>query len=246
MALSGILSFINLKNLHISIETPRDVFAQRNTNFKIKAKNKYFFEAFLIRTKISDSETIIPYLRGEETYNVALTFPKRGKFIIREISISSYFPFYFFKRNMTLPINLEIIVYPKPIECDFISIFSETKLKIDSKSSKGTAYEGELSGVRAYREGDPLKYIHWKATAKTSSLKTKEFSPFQGTPIIINLNDFSGSLEEKISKATYSVITLSKIGAPIGLKIGEEIIKPDIGQSHLRKMLYALSLYNSE
>lgn len=245
MALSGIVSFFNLKNLRFSILPPQEIFALKPVVLKIKVRSRVF-EVFLIRIKILDSEIVIPYLKGEEFFNLSLTFPKRGRHIISEITISSYFPFYFFKRLINIPQNLEFTVFPYPLKCDISFLLSEGKTKTESELSKGKSYEGELTGVRNYIDGDPLKYIHWKATAKTSSLKTKEFSPPCGSPVVININDFSGSIEEKISKATYALIKLAGMGNPVGLKAGTVFFKPETGQVHLRRLLSALAFYNTE
>ncbi|MGB9822104.1 MAG: DUF58 domain-containing protein [Thermodesulfovibrio sp.] len=246
MALSGIVSFFNQKNIELSILLPKDIFALRPASFRIRAKNKYFFGLFLLRIKVFNEEAVISYLKGEKIFIVNLTFPERGKHTINEIIISSYFPFYFFRRTRALPVNLEFTVFPYPLKCDISFLIAEGKAKIDSTISKGKSYEGEVTGVRAYSHGDPLKYIHWKATAKTSSLKTKEFSPPAGNPVVVNLSDFSGNLEEKISKTTYALIELTKMGNPIGLKLDNEFYPPETGHSHLRKMLYALAVYKSK
>jgi len=82
--------------------------------------------------------------------------------------------------------------------------------------------------------------------SKLLEIKTKEFAPPAGNPVIINLNDFTGSTEEKISRATYALIVLSKAENPVGLKLGDEVYKPETGQSHLRRMLYALAVYQQE
>ncbi|WP_353684825.1 DUF58 domain-containing protein [Thermodesulfovibrio sp. 3907-1M] len=246
MALSGIVSFFNLKNIEISILPPEDIFALKPASFRIRAKNKYFFGVFLLRIKVFNEEKIISYLKGEKNLIVNLTFSKRGIHTIKEIIVSSYFPFYFFKRTRTLPLKFEFTVFPYPLKCDISFLISEGKAKVDSIISKGKSYEGEVTGVRAYTHGDPIKYIHWKATAKTSSLKTKEFSPPSGNPVVVNLSDFSGNIEEKISKTAYALIELTKMGNPAGLKLNNEFYPPETGHSHLRRMLYALAVYNSK
>ncbi len=246
MTLSGIVSFFNLKNIEISIMKSQDIFALKPAKLKIKAKNKYFFGLFLLRIKALQNEIVIPYLKGEGIFYINLIFPKRGKYILEEIIISSFFPFYFFKRSTTIPINFEIIVLPHPLKCDLSFLTLEGKTLKESSISRGKSYDGEVTGVRTYVQGDTLKYVHWKATAKTSSLKTKEFSPPQGSPIIISLNDFHGNIEEKISKTVYALIEFSKMGNPIGLKLGKDFYPPDTGQPHLRRMLYALAIYNPE
>lgn len=243
MALSGIISFFNLKNIEISIILPKEAFAKKTASLGIKVKRKYFFDLFILKVKISNREVIIPHVRKESIFYTNIIFPKRGKNSIQNISVSSYFPFYFFKRSLSIDKSFDIVVFPTPIKCDLSSLFSDGKVLSNSFYSKGKAFEGEITGVRQYGTGDPLRFIHWKASAKTAELKTKELSPPAGKPVVININDFAGDLENKISQATYALIKLIKTGNPVGLKLGKEFYKPDTSQTHLRRMLYALAVY---
>ncbi|MCX7988062.1 MAG: DUF58 domain-containing protein [Thermodesulfovibrio sp.] len=243
MALSGIISIYNLKNFKLSLLPQPEIFAQTPTNLKAEIKKRYFLPSYLIRLKINESEKILPFVKYKEIINITLVFQRRGRIKISEVLISSYFPFFFFRRTIKIPIDYEVIVFPKPIKCDFSMFLSEGKTKIESISSRGKSFEGEIVGVKAYNPQDPLKYINWKATAKTSDLMTKEFSPYIGNPVIIDLSSFTGDLEQKIGKATFAILNLSQNGIPVGLKLDKAFYKPELGQAHVRRLLYALALY---
>lgn len=243
MAMSGLLSIYNLKNVHFLLVSANDIFATIPTTMKFEVKTKYPLPSMLIRVKINDGETLLTHVEDKKLFNLTVTFPKRGRISIDKIMISSFFPFHFFNRILNLPFNYEIIVFPKPIKCDFSVYLSKGNKQTESKRTIGKAYEGEMVGIKNYNPFEPLKYIHWKASAKTSELMTKEFSPYTGNPAIVRLSDFSGDLEQKIGKATFTIIELSKKGIPVGLELENKLYKPDTGRVHLRKMLYALALY---
>ncbi|MCX8033879.1 MAG: DUF58 domain-containing protein [Thermodesulfovibrio sp.] len=243
MALSGVISIYNLKNFKFALLPHSDIFAQSPANLKLEIRKQYFLPSYLIRLKINETEKILPFINNRDIVNVNLVFQKRGRIKISEVSISSYFPFFFFKRTIKIPVDYEVIVFPKPIKSDFSIFLSEGKTKFESILSKGKSFEGEIVGVKAYYPQDPLKYINWKATAKTSELMTKEFSPYRGNPVIIDLSDFTGDVEQKIGKATFAILDLSKNGIPVGLKLENAIYKPDLGQAHIRRVLHALALY---
>jgi uncharacterized protein (DUF58 family) len=243
MALSGILSFFNLKNIQIFLLSHNDIFAQTPGYIKIELKNKYFLPCFLIRIRLEKNEIILPFVKDKILVNLPVIFQKRGKIKISEIFVSSYFPFYFFKRILRLPIDYEIIVFPKPIKCEFSNLLHEGKTKLETTLTRGSSFEGEITGVKEYSIQDPLKYIHWKTTAKTSELMTKEFSPYKGNPVILKLADFQGDIEQKIGKITYAILSFSEQGIPVGLKIDNTVYKPDLRPSHIRRLLYALSVY---
>lgn len=243
MAMSGLLSIYNLKNVAFLIVSANDIFATIPTIMKFEVKTKYPLPSMLIRVKINDGETLLTHVEDKKIFNLTVTFPKRGKISIDKIIISSFFPFLFFNRILKLPVNYEITVFPKPIKCDFSMYMSTGNSQRESKRTIGKSYEGEIVGIKNYNPYEPLKYIHWKASAKTSELMTKEFSPYKGNPVIVRLSDFSGDVEQKIGKATFTLIELSKKGIPVGLELENKLYKPDTGKVHLRKMLNALALY---
>lgn len=245
MALSGMVSFLNIKNIKLSISSYEPIFAKTPVRLQILVANRFLFSAFLLKLKILNHEIIIPHLKGKNLYYAKVIFPERGKQRIDNVVISSFFPFYFFRRSLILSVNFETIVYPYPLKCDISIFFPEGKFKEESNIAKDKSYDGELVGVKDYIN-EPLKYIHWKATAKTSELKTKEFSAYRGSPITVDLDRFSGNIEDKVSKATYALLTISKMGNPVGLKLPDRLYKPDTTQAHLRKLLYALALYGKD
>ncbi len=103
-----------------------------------------------------------------------------------------------------------------------------------------------MVSIREYVRGDPLKYIHWKATAKTGKVKTKELSSLTYQPIII---DFEGvpiqNMEEKISSIAYTVVQLSKKHIPVGLRINGSLYPPHVSPNHKASLLRVLALYGT-
>ncbi len=243
MAVSGLFSIYNLLNIKLKIVSYDDIFANLPAKINFEIKKKFFLPSLLIRIELFQSIILISHVDEKKIFSLKVNFTHRGKVSIDKVYISSYFPFYFFKRILTLPINQEIIVFPKPIKCEFSFYFSEGDRMTDSKIAMGKAYEGDISGIKNYNPTEPIKYIHWKASAKSLDLMSKEFSPYRGNPIMIKLSDFSGSLEEKIGKVTFTIMELHKRGIPVGLSLENETFKPDTGKTHLRRMLNALALY---
>lgn len=243
MAISGLISVYNLKSLRFSILPQSDIFAMTPTTLQIKIKKRYFLSSYLIRCKIHNTEKLIASIKENSLLKLNVIFEKRGKYKISEIEISSYFPFFFFLRSIRIPVVYEVIVFPKLIKSDYYHYIAEGKKNIESSSSKGKSYEGEIIGLKVYNPQDPLRYIHWKASAKISELMTKEFSPYKGNPVLVNLSDFTGDIEQKIGKAAYVIMNLSQQGIPVGLKLDNITYKPDSGNAHLRRLLNALALY---
>jgi uncharacterized protein (DUF58 family) len=45
--------------------------------------------------------------------------------------------------------------------------------------------EDEFSGLRDYREGDSLRHVHWRRSARTGELLVREDTPLQGNQVIL-------------------------------------------------------------
>jgi len=244
MGLSGYLGKVNLKNLKIHIIPPEEIFAKIETPVVIKIENnKKFFPSFLLRVFIEDKNLLITFVDNKTSLekHINLKFEKRGKRKIKEIKICSVFPFNFFKRCITAEINKELTIYPYPKKCKYIDGYGKNTKYRGETPLHNIGNSEDIIGIRNYTIGDSLKHIHWKATAKTGELKTKEFSSNQFKPILIDLEKLNGNMEDKISCATYLTLKSYKNLQPFGLKAGKTIFKPEYSLKQKVKILKFLS-----
>ena len=104
-------------------------------------------------------------------------FENRGEFKRLTPLSQTTFPFGLFKKvAMRLKKVGVIFVYPKRGQ-----LTENFWQKIENATSKKAMYStfipsDEIEGVREYRPGDPLKNIHWKASAKSDKWYTKQYS----------------------------------------------------------------------
>jgi len=89
-----------------------------------------------------------------------------------------------------------------------------------------------------------MKYINWKASARSGTLKTKEpASPAVQQPVF-DFDEFTvGQLEFKISCLTYIIMSFIRKNIPVGLKIAGYYHKPAVSRGHKLRMLKDLALY---
>lgn len=119
-------------------------------------------------------------------------------------------------------------------------------------------YEDPLSfrGIREYMNGDSMRYINWKATAKTNELMVNTYFNIQNTEVVLlfNLDTNIIQRDEKLHEYMICVVTtlLHHMNArdfAIRLAINttdpltEEVIITDIGkgQEHFQSLLESLS-----
>lgn len=250
MGLSGFFGKRNLSRIEPEIELPSEIYANKPFPLKVSLKNsKRFFPGFLLRVSIEGRELLFPFIdvRAGAVKYLTFTFNERGRKDIENIYICSVFPFYFFTRCRAVKKKLGTIVFPEPARCDLASP-SEDKAKTrGEKTSDRIGYDADIVSIRDYIQGDPLKYINWKASAKTGKFKTKELSSSAGRPVIIDFDAIDiKNTEKKISCITYILLQLYKKNIPVGLRINNRLYKPDSSGAHKISILKELAMYGTD
>jgi len=230
MGISGFFGRRNIMRLRVDIELPDEIYAGTVMPVKVILSNdKHFMPSFLIKVKVDNSETLFPVIdkaaRAAGIANIA--FPQRGRHQIDSFYISSVFPFNFFTRFTRLDTAVNVIVFPATRKCSLQSLFAGEKSSRGDRALDRSGFEAEILQIRNYRYGDPQKYIHWKASARTGELKTKELSSLSHHPLIIDFDEVAiGDLEERISCITYAIIRSCRLHIPVGIKISGKVLKP--------------------
>lgn len=247
MGISGFFGKNNLSGIDIVLEFPQEIYAKNEFPVKIILKNKKkILPVFLMKVHVNGKDAFFPYIdpKSSEIRYLNITFPKRGRYVISNIYVYSVFPFNFFTRYRSLNRTFDLIVFPALKECSLISLYEKNRRLKGDRTSDISGYDTDIVSIREYVYGDPIKYINWKATAKTGKLKTKELSSLMYRPILINFeNVYINDIEEKISCIAFSILKLIKSNMPVGLKIKDKVFLPDVSQTHKLNMLKELALY---
>ncbi len=249
MGISGIFGKINLSKISINLKVPDEIYQGKPVLFKVELiNNKKFFPVLLSKINIFGKNGIFLFVdkKSKEDILLELEFNKRGIYRLEKITVCSVFPFNFFTRCKNIDVSYEITVFPKPKPCKYY----EDNIKKEKKgefSSKNIGFYDELISIRDYKAGDPLKYISWKATAKTEKLKTKELSLPSANPVVIDFSKIpTKNIEDKLSCTTFLILELYKRKVPFGLKIENNIFKPDFSRNHKIRLLKELARYGLE
>lgn len=185
--------------------------------------------------------------------------PLRGRYAIGPFAVYFFdlFGLFFFKK--TFSIYSELYVYPKTFT---IRKFPELRKGMlpwfGIETTRASADEDEFFGVREYKEGDPIKKIHWISTARRNRLIVKQFQrhSFFSATIILNLQTDRNSGEGEESVAEYMIkiaASTAKYLISIGVSLeviahaGEFIHIPfNKGQEHLEDIMKFLTIAQPE
>lgn len=208
MAVSGFIGRRNVQNLQVEVVFPEEVYAKVEFPLKVILINrKRFLPAFLVKVEIAGKELLFPLVEDRQEKVVEFKVQNRGVFKIDRVNFCSVFPFSFFIRCFEYQLDMQKLIFPQPKKCDILYTLDYRAKKKGEVNTDKVGYEGELISIRDYSGSTPAKYIHWKATAKTNTLKEKELSQTSNSPVYIKFEEINiNNLEEKLSCITYMLI----------------------------------------
>ena len=224
------------------------VYAKRPFTLAVHLRNtRKRLPLFLGRISVGEGSVLFPFLDnlGESVAYVPFSFPARGTQRIDTAYLESPFPFSFFLRAKRLKIEREVVVFPEPLECDMDRVWRDESGRRGESSRGGLGDSSELASIREYVAGDPLKYVNWKATAKSGVLRTTLFAASSQKPVLIDFEKVAiRGLEEKISSVAFAILTLMKRNIPVGIRFADRSFPPALSDSHRFTIMKELALYD--
>lgn len=193
--------------------------------------------------------TYVPHHASAEQ-RVEQLFPKRGHVLIDGFELSTRFPFGFFRRRRRLRArNVDIIVYPKPeVISDKLHLLPMYAGRIPALR-RGAGHD--LFSMRDYQPQDDLRYIDWKATARSRRLTVREFTSEDERRITIVLDtrlrgEANEELRQRFEKGVVQAASLLKHfvdeRAEVRLVLGDEVGPFGSGVDQLYRCLRRLAL----
>jgi len=249
MAVSGVLGKWNLARLRVELVPPDEIYDGVATLVKVTLINeRRWLPAFFMEIWLDSQKTFFPLVEAGygQGKNLTMTFNGRGEHAPAQSVVRSRFPVNFFIRELGVEISGPILVFPRPVAC-------QMPLQADPGGYRGARHSqhkgesGDITRIRDYQGGEPLKQIHWKLTARHDQLKIKELSAASRAPVVLDLQSLAGAtLEQRLSSATWLVNELTRNGRAVGLKGRDMEISPDLGRRHRLLLLQILAHYGQD
>ncbi len=125
---------------------------------------------------IFDGMAYFPYLpaKAELAADLELKFERRGRYRESSFGVATRFPFAFLTKTRHVALEREVLVYPPVDATD--ELFEILPLVRGEWESFVRGRGSDLYRIREYMAEDSARHVDWKATAKSGSLKVREFS----------------------------------------------------------------------
>lgn len=144
----------------------------------------------------------------------------RGFFRITESGMTAKDLFLTRQYIASHPQNTEFYVLPRPVPTQQIQIpFSRI---MGAVLSRKKVYDDpfEFAGLRDYSRGDPMKYINWKATARTGEMLTNLHESTLSQKVILLLDmEGKGLLQSDL---------LNEYGVRVACSLGERLLRAGV------------------
>jgi uncharacterized protein (DUF58 family) len=258
IVVSGILSEQSMRGLDLTGVAPDEIYAGQPALLGATIANrKGWFTSYSLTVELLaaearalESTSRFIYVRRVEAGRERLvtweeTLPRRGRHRLTGVRITTRFPFGLFVKAARPALTDEVVVFPavRPVS-------AESLRRLGESGARRRGRGNDLYNLRGYRAGDDPRFIHWRSSAKTEGLMVRELEAdtSQNTRLVLVGRGRRGAeaLERGLSEAASLAVALVRAGA------GVELAGPDCevplghGRAHLRRMLTALALYDTE
>jgi uncharacterized protein (DUF58 family) len=254
---SGILSESSLRGLVVTRQPPARIFAGRPFLMGIQLKNeKARLPSFSIEIEdLVDGRPLdkkcyflkIPAGRTQAT-SYRHTFPRRGLYEIGGVRVATKFPFALFRKSRDVDHPSEVLVFPNVVP---LPVPAPATFGSGEEQRTRIGRRGEFFGLREMRQGDDVRDVHWRSSARQGRTMVREYEEEAHRRITILVDnslpqghdaEADEALEKAISlAASLSAAYLSRHFVVRLLARGTEVAA-GAGPPQLQKILRALAL----
>ena len=222
VVVSAVLPWFALRGLTIEVEAPREGAVGRTSELTIDvaAPRGASRPLKLLPLGFDGPWTgVVTPVRGR----LPLVPMKRGVFTSVLLDVRSAAPLglVWWKRRVLVELSRPFEIGPRPVDARLeVPRGADDSGTVDGRSSSTTA--DAVKTIREYSPGDPIKLVHWAATARAGELMVKELeSPL--APILclaVDLRSPTGdgpAVEEAASRAAGLALAALSAGVPVTL-----------------------------
>ncbi len=182
LLVSGLLSWMNFKGCRWRLESGRHFRVGERSPVYLEVENTKrrlpsYSLSFVLQAERSGERAVLELERRldpgrRERLQWDFRPGRRGRETLYLRGLVSRYPFGFLKKTIRDSFTREVIVWPERIPYQFFGDKAGRRWLYGHHRRKGEGVQ--LVNLREYRHGDPLRHIHWKASAKMRRLHVRE------------------------------------------------------------------------
>jgi uncharacterized protein (DUF58 family) len=235
-------TFRNLSGLTLVSTRATPVFAGQTASFEISTKNSRSGR-WSLSFMFSGTSPVVTDIEagGQQAITLSYSAKKRGLLKPAKLTISTVYPLGLFRCWSSLNLDIHCLVYPSPIPGSTVT--ANVLTTDDHSGESGGPGVEDFAGLKNYQPGDSLQHISWKSFSRGQGLQTKVFEGQIGRSLYFDLESLPGhDLEWKLSRICHMILKAESLRLNYGLRIGSQLIEPNLGGLHKQTCLRILAL----
>jgi uncharacterized protein (DUF58 family) len=241
--LTMLLAYRNLARLTINGILSQPAFLGETAYFDVLLKNPDQRHRFALQVRGADSVDCAD-IEPENTRRLRVGQPttRRGWMEMQPFRIENRFPLGLFRAWSLIIPRARCLVYPRPAS-------NPPPLPRTGRGDHGAAKKGEgdhFHGLREYREGDPLRRIAWRTSARQQKLYSREMEVPSEESCELNWYLMGErDPEARLSILAAWILRAERHQIPYSLEIPGAGLPADLGADHRDACLEILALFKT-
>jgi uncharacterized protein (DUF58 family) len=139
-----------------------------------------------------------------------LTATRRGRFLVGPPTVRVGDPFGLWEDHRTLPVRTEVLVVPTVVALAGMPTSTGTRSAASDRATSGASGGDPDVGIRNYRNGDDIRTIHWRASARHDELMVRLEEPVShGGAVVMLDHRASAHAGEGVRSSLETAVTLA-------------------------------------
>jgi len=143
----------------------------------------------------------------------------RGVYRARKVTVSSTYPFGLLTRTVSLAVSPELHVYPEPTAATPGRLAHDVAAADATSNLYGAQGRTMPAGLRPRIEGEALRHVHWRASARRGSLVVNEWESDRAEEqaFLLDRRCAGSVFEQRLSSAAGAVTEAKHRGSAVRL-----------------------------
>jgi uncharacterized protein (DUF58 family) len=258
LILSFFLSRANFRGVSVALDGVAAVHRDEKLPVTAHIENKKrFLPAVALRVEMTQGDRNVSALAvkvpagGVAHARLDLQFSRRGVYPMPPVRVSTGWPFGLTQKELTIETHYEVIVYPR---VGAVRPAVLENLAAHRRAPRIVRGQGdEFFGLRDYADGDDVRQIAWRVSARRRSLVVREFARHTSRHVVIVFDthlpetapDLSDDFEEAVELVASLAITFLNQQYAVSVITPEQRLPQGEGTPHARKVLEMLARVNA-
>ncbi|KKM91662.1 hypothetical protein LCGC14_1226310 [marine sediment metagenome] len=247
----------NLRKMSMTATGLEPVFCEQSAQFRLTFSNEDGHDHYQLQVshKNNPSRSRLPFLKhyhphhlidaikadSQHSSSLYIVSKQRGWLSLNTVSLGSTYPLGLFRCWTLFSAPAQVLIYPKPAGD---KAFPSNELSLNNGERQHDLGDDDFSGLRQYREGEPLHSVAWKAMARDEVMRSKQFFSPQANDLEFSWYSLEKlDTEQKLSQLCQWICEAENRQHRYGLVLPTLRIQPSKGPSHQHRCLKQLALY---